>query len=90
MRGEDDLLAVEQTVLEKCAPDAIAVVVVDRVDDVIEDDHRAALCDVLGEQNCEAQAFDVPFAEDDERVVAHVRLPGELHLDLSVFCHRQP
>ena len=39
VRGEDNLLAVEQTVLEEGTPDAIAMVVVYRIDDVIEDDH---------------------------------------------------
>ena len=90
VRSKDDLLAVEQAVLEERAPDAIAVIIVDRVDNGIEDDHRATLRDVLGEQNCQTQTFDVSFAEDDERVVSDVRLPGELHLDLSVFHHRQP
>ena len=85
MRGEDNLLAVEQTVLEEGTPDAIAMVVVYRIDDVIEDDHGAALREVLGKQNRQTQAFDVPFAEDDQRVVAHARLAGELHLDLAVL-----
>ncbi|MNL73260.1 hypothetical protein D3C87_1986970 [compost metagenome] len=66
------------------------MVVVDRVHDVIEDDHGATLRDVLCEKNRKAQAFDVPFAEDDQRVVAHARLPGELHLDFPVLGHRQP
>ncbi|VTP97490.1 Uncharacterised protein [Pseudomonas aeruginosa] len=50
VRGEDDLLTVEQAILEEGAPDAVAVVIVDRIDDVIKDDDGTTLRDIFGEQ----------------------------------------
>ena len=49
VRGEDDLLTVEQAILEEGAPDAVAVVIVDRIDDVIKDDDGTTLRDIFGE-----------------------------------------
>ena len=50
VRGEDDLLTVEQAILEEGAPNAVAVVIVDRIDDVIKDDDGTTLRDIFGEQ----------------------------------------
>ena len=82
VRGEDDLLAVKQTVLEKGAPDAVAVVVVFRADDVVEDNHGTTLRDVLGEQDRQTQGLDMAFAE---MISASWRTPGSPTNSTSIF-----
>ncbi len=51
MRRQDDLFAIQQAIFEEDAPDAISVFIVNRVDDIIEDNYRAALGNILGKQD---------------------------------------
>ncbi|GGH55376.1 hypothetical protein GCM10010975_12870 [Comamonas phosphati] len=70
VRREDDLLPVEQTILEESTPDSIAVVIIDGIDHIIEDNNGAPLRYVFGKQDRQSKALDVSFTEDNQRVVA--------------------
>ena len=61
--SDDDLRLPETIVLEDRLADTAAMVVVDSVDGVVENDQRRFDALSLRQKDCESQAADVPLAE---------------------------
>lgn len=90
MRGENDLLGIEQTAFKEGTPDAISVLIIDRVDDIVEDNDRAVLCEIFRQKNRKTQAPDMPFAQDQQGIKSLTWLTYELNFDFPIFSQRQP
>jgi hypothetical protein len=51
VRGKHNLLVTNQAILEKCSPDSRAVIVVDSIHCIVEDDNRAVFHRILCHQD---------------------------------------
>ena len=90
VRGQNNLLGIKQTAFKEGAPDAISMLVIDRVDDVVKDHDRTIFGKILCQQNRETETPDMPLAQDLERINYFTWLTSELELDSSVLSQGQP
>ncbi|WP_256777614.1 hypothetical protein, partial [Stenotrophomonas sp. Ste71] len=83
MTGDDQLGVCEVVTFKNSLSDSTSMVMVDRIDGIIEDDNWTADAFRLGHQDCQSETANMSLTKNMERIDANIRIALKTDFDLA-------